>query len=227
MLSFFIFIKLTLPSAVPSRVQGALRFHRPRLPRLQTRCRQELHHQSNPFSPPGRWPPSAEPPVHLQLLWSAYRSECIRRSIKRICTVQQRFHLPAHLIIINWRYKHNDIGAPHIFRQRDRIVSITQWWRFWQARHPLQKAIDFPRRVLVCTVCPARLAPSANASASASELLRFRRLVERIRIFLDILSPPHFRFVFFHFWLYTISPALYRHSLIKIHIFSWFFRDSV
>ena len=122
MLSFFIFIKLTLPSAVPSRVQGALRFHRPRLPRLQTRCRQELHHQSNPSSPPGRWPPSAEPPVHLQLLWSAYRSECIRRSIKRICTVQQRFHLPAHLVIINWRYKHNDIGAPHIFRQRERIV---------------------------------------------------------------------------------------------------------
>ena len=139
MLSFFIFIKLTLPSAVPSRVQDALRFHRPRLPRLQTRCRQELHHQSNPFSPPGRWPPSADPPVHLQLLWSAYRSECIRRSIKRICTVQQRFHLPAHLIIINWRYKHNDIGAPHIFRQRERIVSITQWWSFWQARHPLTK----------------------------------------------------------------------------------------
>ena len=113
MLSFFIFIKLTLPSAVPSRVQGALRFHRPRLPRLQTRCRQELHHQSNPSSPPGRWPPSAEPPVHLQLL--------------------------AHLVIINWRYKHNDIGAPHIFRQRERIVSISQWWSFWQARHPLTK----------------------------------------------------------------------------------------
>lgn len=55
-----------------------------------------------------------------------------------------------------------------------------------QAKQPRQKAISLPRRLIFRTSCPAERAPSAKASARASELLFSRKLAEMMRMFLPI-----------------------------------------